>query len=93
MRKPYFVACEQQSRRPACASAQTDQRVCYALLGNYKSPNSLMQNFNILVSRCSRVADLDLTWPEAPKTGFLTSSSHKSLKGLKSLGSLTGTNG
>ena len=27
--------CEQQRRRPACASAQTDQRLCYSLFGNY----------------------------------------------------------
>ena len=26
-----FVACEQQRRRPACASAQSGQRLCYAL--------------------------------------------------------------
>ena len=27
--KPDFVACEQQSRRPACASAQSGQHLCY----------------------------------------------------------------
>ena len=27
--------CEQHRRRPACASAQSDQRLCYSLLGNY----------------------------------------------------------
>ena len=27
--------CEQQSRRPACASAQSDQRLCYSPLGKY----------------------------------------------------------
>ena len=27
--------CEQQRRRPACASAQTDQRLCYLLFGKY----------------------------------------------------------
>ena len=26
---------EQQRRRPACASAQTDQRLCYSLFGKY----------------------------------------------------------
>ena len=25
--------CEQQRRRPACASAQSDQRLCYSLIG------------------------------------------------------------
>ena len=27
--------CEQQRRRPACASAQSDQRLCYSLIGKY----------------------------------------------------------
>ena len=27
--------CEQQRRRPACASAQTDQRLCYSLIRKY----------------------------------------------------------
>ena len=27
--------CEQQSRRPACAFAQSDQHLCYLLIGKY----------------------------------------------------------
>ena len=30
MRKPVFVICEQQRRRSACASAQSDQQVAQA---------------------------------------------------------------
>ena len=33
VRKPVFGFCEQQRRRPACASAQTDQRLCYLCFG------------------------------------------------------------
>ena len=29
-RNPDFVACKQQKRRPACASAKSDQRLCYS---------------------------------------------------------------
>ena len=29
------VVCEQQRRRPACTSAQSDQRLCYSLFGKY----------------------------------------------------------
>ena len=32
MRKPVFAICEQQRRRSACASSQSDQRLCYSLL-------------------------------------------------------------
>ena len=28
--------CEKHSRRPACASAQSDQRLCYSLFGKYR---------------------------------------------------------
>ena len=31
MRKPVFVICEQQRRRSACISAQSDQRLCCSL--------------------------------------------------------------
>ena len=27
--------CEQHKRRPACASVQTDQHLCYLLIGKY----------------------------------------------------------
>ena len=37
-RKPDFVACEQQRGRSACASTQSDQRLCYLLYGKYNSP-------------------------------------------------------
>ena len=31
-RKPVLGGCEQQRHRPASASAQTDQRLCYSLI-------------------------------------------------------------
>ena len=34
MRQPVFVICEQQRRRSACASTQSDQRLCCSLPGN-----------------------------------------------------------
>ena len=54
-KKPYFVACEQQRRRPACTSAQSDQRLCYSLIGKYNILTCLMQTFNNLVclSNCA----------------------------------------
>ena len=33
-RNPDFVACEQQGRRSACASVQSDQRLCYLVSEN-----------------------------------------------------------
>ena len=45
--------CEQHRRRPACASAQTDQRHCYSLTGKYHILTCFKRNFNILASLCS----------------------------------------
>ena len=32
MRKPFYAICEQQRRRSACASAQSNQRLCFRCL-------------------------------------------------------------
>ena len=37
MRKHAFAICEQQRRRSACVSAQSDQRLCYSLLRWYNT--------------------------------------------------------
>ena len=43
-RKPVFgVVCEQQKRRPACASVQSDQHLCFSLIGNEVSYLNLLQ--------------------------------------------------
>ena len=44
---------EQQRRRPACASTQSDQRPCYSLFGNYHIKACHKRNFNCLASPCS----------------------------------------
>ena len=43
VRKPVY---EQQRRRPACSSAQTDQRLCYWLFGKYHVLTCYKQNLN-----------------------------------------------
>ena len=40
-RKFDFVACEQQRRRPACASTQFDQRLCSSLILKFEYLNLL----------------------------------------------------
>ena len=47
------VVCEQQRRRPACASTQSDQRLCYSLIGKYHIYTCYEQNFSFLASLCS----------------------------------------
>ena len=52
-RKPVFGFCEQHRRRPACASAQSDQRLWYSLFGKHHMLTCYRWNFNFLASLCS----------------------------------------
>ena len=52
-RNPDFVVCEHQRCRPACASVQSDQHLCYSLSGKLNSLTSCMRNFENLASPCS----------------------------------------
>ena len=45
--------CEQHRRRSACASAQSDQRLCNSLSGKYHMYTCYRRNFNSLASLCS----------------------------------------
>ena len=69
MRTPVSAICEQQSRRPACEYAQSDQRPCI-ISGLATSELSIF----LLVS-VAELAGLNLTLLETTKTGFLISRS------------------
>ena len=45
--------CEQQRRGPACASAQSGQRLSYSLAGKDGGQTCPMQSFNILERLCN----------------------------------------
>ena len=70
MTKPAFAICEQQRHRSACASAQSDHRLCCLLLRKYISC-FFMCNFKTLAVSEAEQAGLNLTWAQTPKTGFL----------------------
>ena len=46
------VICEQQRRRSACASAQTEQHLCCLLLRKYNISRFYSRNFKTLASFC-----------------------------------------
>ena len=48
MRKPVYAICKQQRCRSACASAQSDQRLCCSLPRRYNISSFYIQNFKIL---------------------------------------------
>ena len=45
--------CKQHRRRPACVSAQSDQRLCYSLFRKYHMQTCYRWNFNFLASLCN----------------------------------------
>ena len=49
--------CEQRRRRPACASAQTDQRLCYSLILKYHNFYSRLATSEISIFLLVSVAE------------------------------------
>ena len=52
-RKPVFRVCKQQKRKPACASVQSDQLLCYSLYGKYHIESCYKRSMVFLASLCS----------------------------------------
>ena len=71
MRKPVYSICEQQRRRSACASAQSDQRLCFRFLDSTVQLISISEISSRHLVSVAAQAGLCLTWSETPKTGFL----------------------
>ena len=70
-RKHVFGVCEQQRRRPACTSAQSDQRLCYSLIGILYL-DLLQAKFQFSSCSLAEETGLSLALSETPKAGFDT---------------------
>ena len=62
--------CEQHRRRPACASAQSDQHLCFSLFGKYHIQTSYKRNFNSLASLCSWAGWFEYHFVRNPEDRF-----------------------
>ena len=71
MRKPVYAICEQQRRRSACASAQSDQRLCCRCLDSMTPLVAMYDISSLYLASVAAQTGLYLTWSETPKTGFL----------------------
>ena len=72
MRKLAFAICEQQRHRSACASAQSDQRLCCSLPGPSIIPVlSIVKISSLYLASVAAQAGLCLTRSKTPKAGFL----------------------
>ena len=71
MRKPVFVMCKQQSRRSACASAQSAQRLCFHYHDSIIHLLAIAEISRLYLVSVAELTSLSLTWSKTPKTGFL----------------------
>ena len=62
---------EQQRHRPACASAQSDQCLCFRFLETIISKLATCKFSTFLLVYVAEQAGLNLVLSETPKTGFL----------------------
>ena len=71
IRKPVNGICEQQRCRSACASAQSDQRLCCSLPWWYNRSSFYIRNFKPLLSSWSWAGRFESSLLATPKTCFL----------------------
>ena len=67
MRKPVYAICEQQRRRSACTSAQSDQRFFVRCLDSIISLVSISEISSLKLASVAAQAGLCLTWSQMPK--------------------------
>ena len=69
-RNPVIALCKQQRRRSACASAQSDQRLCCSLPGQYNTSSFYIRNFKPLPSFCDCADRFESTLVANPEDRF-----------------------
>ena len=70
------VICEQQRRRSACASAQSDQRLCCSLPTFYNTSSFYIRNFKPLSSFCGSTGRFESTLVGNPEDRFSRDEAH-----------------
>ena len=68
--------CGQHRCRPACASQQSDQRLCYWLFGKYHILTCYGRNFSFLASLCSWAGWFESHFVGNPEDRFCRVESH-----------------
>ena len=71
MRKPAFAICEQQRRRSACSSTQSDHAFIVRCLDSIIPLVSISEISRFYLASVAAQAGLCLTWSQTPKTDFL----------------------
>ena len=76
MRKLAFAICEHQTKRSACASAQSDQGFCYPLLRQDNTSSFYIQNFKPLASFCCCAGQFESYLVGNPEDRFSRDEAH-----------------
>ena len=88
----FSVVCEQQRHRPTCASAQSDQCLCYSLFGEHSRQACSIQNFIFLASLCRCGHWFEYHYVRNPVDGFSRDEAHISLGFFNTLGQIKKVN-
>ena len=70
-RNPDIDVCQPTKHRPACASEQSDQRLCYSVSGMYYNSTCYNQISIFYLFSVAEQTGLSLTSLETRKTGYL----------------------
>ena len=71
-----YVICEQQRHRSACASAQSDQRLCCSLPRKCNVSSSVTEISSLMLASVAEQANLSQTWSETPEDMFSHDEAH-----------------
>ena len=72
----FYGICEQQRHRSACASAHSDQRLCFRCLDSVMSLVSVTKISSLMLASVAEQASLSLTWSETPEDMFSHGPAH-----------------
>ena len=72
----FYVICEQQRRRSACASAQSDQHLCCSLPRYYNISSFYIRSFKPLASFCGWAGQFESYLVANPKDSFSCDKAH-----------------
>ena len=76
MKKPVYAICEQQRRRSACDSAQSDQRLCCSPPRKYTIFSFYIQNCKPLASFCGCAGRFESYLVANPEDRFSRDDAH-----------------
>ena len=77
MRKPVYAIYEQQRRRSACGSAQSDQRLCFRWLDSIISLLSISKISSLYLASVAAQAGWSLPWSQTPEDRFSRDDAHE----------------